>query len=1010
MEVIHDNFAIHHSSEWEFDETHRLFGVEMDVAELQDRYHYSHCISAESMRKLPTSFSQFRPGNKFQKKKNAFHWWLDFMKAMIGSKEKGTNQNSGSGAVGFVEWCPSSRSTKEKIDTAGWRFHVFVDRGVNEMKVLRDFFNKLKKEVAGLKKTGKHVDPYCHINTYDSYASKIYRTYSGEIADFEQLYDAEQTNPDASPSNLFRMRQIDGSIYPLDSYLDATGRFVFPSHNFIKLDIENISVEMMAHRKLPDYVLFNLVKPEVRVSSEPFLVEFLAHRNFKDYEIADEAMLSDFLQEHGEDFMVYQKGLDCTSKVGELTYSEVLDSCDGEQYMNEYSADQLTGEAEQERAKQMTRQAAQSEIDRIKIEALQLKDTGKLRTRTEIQNYIHQEFLARVWNDPDAFVSDPISIIIKWFHKQYDPSLIKAYPMKFRGVSAFGHCAINKMLVYDALYQIANAHREAYWCLLSRLDAFRHEYNLHLNAIFIGDAATSKSFLQWIVEINSVGETTRPLTYKTKRSDAVDHDDNHFVRVFDELPANFLYDPKNTDEDATLKTKMTKQQITHERPFTDEKTGERKKIVGKSSCIDCMIGASNEPRHKFSEALQSRVHFFESEKCVTGKTIQQCKTAWDTMKPEQKAKINEHHHNHRFEQGFSAMVWTYIRMGAICRPDTSIVGMIIQRVMQELETFGIPGDERRWERVKIICLHLAVARAEFILYKTINGKYANQQFHPDHLLDVEPLLICTEEIVLHAVGLEFDTVVSKSQAKILRAIWTIHSQNPQYKTAAEPDFNYIEINGSKKKITSMILNAIQASGQHVSRPNIQTCLQNMSDGEIQIKSRHYVKEGVGFSDGFPGYIPGDQTERSHAQCIIEGTKVQIHLNMFSDIRCGVHDNIYKTIVLRLMHRFTANKKIVLGMNLTSEPKFWETVDFQAAEELIKQTRGCGVQHTAHDDLFGKTEDSDYICENDLDVEAAEHRSETVGYDIEPYQPHDTDYDSTSYGYPLRHNKRNHGEI
>jgi hypothetical protein len=74
-------------------------------------------------------------------------------------------------------------------------------------------------------------------------------------------------------------------------------------------------------------------------------------------------------------------------------------------------------------------------------------------------------------------------------------------------MSVFGHRACDLMMVYHTLYQVASAHRDCYWVLTARLDAFRHEHKLHLNAMFVGDAATSKSFVQQQLELNSVGLT-----------------------------------------------------------------------------------------------------------------------------------------------------------------------------------------------------------------------------------------------------------------------------------------------------------------------------------------------------------------------------------------------------------------------------------------------------------------------------------------------------------------------
>ena len=1004
----------HHSTKYPLDGSRRARAVDVSDYETPDKYHYACQIPAALMRRIPTCFHNFHDSNQAQAMMQVFHWFLDFMEEMICYKAKKDPIRAGAGVLAFVEWCPSAASTKKVLATAGWRLHVFVDRKVNEMTVFWLFFDKLKKKVAKLQAASKPIPLHYHINTPAQYGSHVYEPYKGDICNFEELLNAEQTAPEAAPSNLFQMTEMEDCIFSMSDYRNESDGFQFPSSHFFKLDPEQISFEKFSRRKLPDYMLHTMAKPEIIIYREPVLrVEFSPHCMYEDFGLDPSYKPGDEWEEDGVAKLVADKHDKCliwdvgttyeSNGFGEITYNKKLHTC--KPLINYLDPSQLTGPAAAEYSKMLQRQAAISTIDSIKLSAIERQATGQFANREEKRQFVLNEFTTRVWEDPQAFVSDPIKLVLRWFHKEFNPDTIVPIKLKHQNMSVFGHRACDAMMVYHTLYQVASAHRECYWVLTARLDAFRHEHKLHLNAMFVGDAATSKSFLQQQLELNSVGLTAKTLTYQTSKAGAVDHDDNHFVRLFDEVPAAFLHDPKNKVDEPALKMKLVEQLVSHERPHIDEDTGVRTKKTGLSSCIDVIIGASNESRLAFSPALRTRFHWFESEKTMSENSIRKCQQAMRTMKAEQKHKQRKEIASHQFEQGYACLIWQFIRMGAIEKPDTSIVGIVMERFGIELGNYGIKMDTREWARVEMLALNLSIMRAKQILYCTVTGKYANvDHFHPEQLLDAEPFLICTEEIVLHAIGLEFDSVVSKSQSKILPAIWKMHKRNPAYKiSGADVDPNYIELTGTMKSVAKKIANTLQQDKQHCSRVNIQACLTDMGR-DMQIKCPVYKTQGTAakYCDLFPENDLNDGVLQNFDQLIQVANKINIHLHMFSEIRLGIKTDVYKNCVMKLRQKFTARKKIVLGTNLVAEPQFWDTVDFAPATESVRMQVGPSRQHSAYAELLGEMSDqSQFEIEEDLDVYAARQRSRKVGYNINPYVPDDADWGDQTYNYPLR---------
>ena len=461
-------------------------------------------------------------------------FFLDFVAAMLSeSKSKQESIPKGQRAAAFVEWCPSSFS-KTELSTCGWRFHVFVDREVNEMRVLEFLLQKFARETEKLSSRNKPVPAHYQINTMAKYASKVCEVYTGEQGNVEQLWQGLSEGCQMAPSNIFELDELENSVYSVNDYFNETEEFVFPSPNFLRLDTELLSAKM--HRRyLPDHVMFSFVKPEIRVLRDPFNVDFLAHRYHRDVAIEHEQELDQFLEENGDNYIVVEPSI-CHNmfQIGEVTYSKITHN--GSVWLDTTDLEEVEGDASALYEKMKLKQHTVSTIDHITLAAMEKEDDASV--------FIEQEFQTHVWNDPDCFESKPLKSIIRWMKKEYDHTFIKPYPLVHRDMSVFGHRACIVMNMYHHLYQMSSAHRACYWIHIARLDAFRHEHNLHLNCALTGDAATSKSYLFTVMEQNSIGGTVSTRTYDTDKADAIDSDVDHVVSVFDEAPPGFFKDPK----------------------------------------------------------------------------------------------------------------------------------------------------------------------------------------------------------------------------------------------------------------------------------------------------------------------------------------------------------------------------------------------------------------------------------------------------------------------------------
>ena len=295
---------------------------------------------------------------------------------------------------------------------------------------------------------------------------------------------------------------------------------------------------------------------------------------------------------------------------------------------------------------------------------------------------------------------------------------------------------------------------------------------------------------------------------------------------------------------------------------------------------------------------------------------------WQSTK---KAKLKAAVMFHKFEQAYVALVWQFVRMGRLVEPNKTAVGLVTRRFNEILKKdYNIEIESRTLERVKRLSQNLAIVRAKQILYHTVTGKYANVPFHPSQIKDAEPYMVCTEEIVMHAIGLEFDTVIS-NRRKVLEKIWLMHKENENYKQDDKGDdnVNYMQISGNIRSISKRLLNALMEDDVHVSSCNIQTVFEEIKDQTLN--SFGYTNDSDSFNDGMPGY---DKEKKRWSAYEEFGGNIYLHLDLFKDLRRSRHEkNVYKLTLEKMIHAYSDEKIMILGMNSFDykDPRYWDTL-------------------------------------------------------------------------------------
>jgi len=197
---------------------------------------------------------------------------------------------------------------------------------------------------------------------------------------------------------------------------------------------------------------------------------------------------------------------------------------------------------------------------------------------------------------------------------------------------------------------------------------------------------------------------------------------------------------------------------------------------------------------------------------------------------------------------------------------------------------------------------------------------------------------------------------------------------------------------TKSILQTKIQTALESMQENVGLCNISTVLKDL---ERNVMTKGYDLKKVGtpgtFNDGFPEY---DGNPRSFQMCEQHPTKFLFHLELFADTRKQEESNIYKTIMSELGHEFTADKLIVLGTKdytLPTRPEVFDTIRLGPRNgRRIKLQRGIGPVRNTFGISGNEAARSDVVLDRDVDIFAAEQRSDNVGYEIDPYTPNEED--------------------
>lgn len=349
-------------------------------------------------------------------------------------------------------------------------------------------------------------------------------------------------------------------------------------------------------------------------------------------------------------------------------------------------------------------------LDFLKYEAIILK---KVYKDEHLQKLLFDKFKDDVVENPYAIVSEPFRVILDWGIENKS-HVIKRKKYKdwndLDGMWKHENIFINsmnwKMDVFDNDLQVATGHSSLMMLHHSKYDAYRQTMDLHMNIIFTGEGATSKSFLFEKMRQMSIPATVVELTYQTSKADAIDGDRNDTITVFNEAPAGLFMTNKHTDpgDEARFKEKLTSQRVSCKTYEKDDETGLRTNRTTISQSIGVYMGATNDDPADATEAMRTRFYFGQFEKSERkNKSMDACMQGEKIWNEIGEDLLQETMNDFHMEHYRMALLFKLMYIGAISYPTLTTSDIVFMKMSDKLRKMKLNTSTRFKERYDILC-------------------------------------------------------------------------------------------------------------------------------------------------------------------------------------------------------------------------------------------------------------------------------------------------------------------
>ena len=429
-------------------------------------------------------------------------------------------------------------------------------------------------------------------------------------------------------------------------------------------------------------------------------------------------------------------------------------------------------------------------FDRIASEERNGESTDResnLRSYLGIQNRIIRDY-NNLCMSKSSKISHTGLLLNEWFENREYEDRVQLMPEKEQlwlgvneplfdpSMSVFGNMVARRMLRLESSVFVTSTHSVILTLLFGTLDAYRHEFDLHFNALLTGPNSTGKSFICEKIGELRVRDTVTKVDTSTSNAGYVDTDHNDQIVYTEELkPSSFRDRAKggNDDDEAKLKeflTSMTRTKVV----FHTDPSGRRGQRVSHSQQITSRLECTNILPHHLSAPILSRYSLYpvEMQRRIDRETSHMtgvkkrlgvaAKERYAMFRDELACEQYLHYHTEKL-----------LACYALSEPTLGAYNSIMQVFGKYLEDHhNIHVHPRTFQRAAILARQFTISLALEYLFSNPYSKYYKIPFCINYLRDLDPLLRDTEEIAYCALDAIRHEIIDGKRPVVIRLIKT----------------------------------------------------------------------------------------------------------------------------------------------------------------------------------------------------------------------------------------------
>ena len=357
------------------------------------------------------------------------------------------------------------------------------------------------------------------------------------------------------------------------------------------------------------------------------------------------------------------------------------------------------------------------------------------------------------------------------------------------------------------------------------------------------------------------------------------------------------------------------------------------------------------------------------------------------MRPEDKEHSAQFVREHQWYQYATFLVEKFIYIGAIHDVDMSVAETILRKCTELLESQKVrAGHPRDYERVSLLARSMTIVAALYELYCL-----TDKEFTLDSLTDIEPYLICTEEIALCAFQMMSTQYVRPKESEVVRAMCDhTNGLSRLYKMDenGEVDACYIRLNATGRSEWDKMKNLARklATLCNVGENNILIVLGSLLRRSVRSPaytspSQMVDPERLGIDTNKP---------RENIPCLeFEENRAFVATHAWQMVRNRT-DIIAETIA-STQHAASREETFILGKPMADYPQLLDCTQRRPTRQPIVYTNMLAMDDVTATLLGGYGQMSDarnpeagvVVHNDDLEASAFAERQRRLGYDAWP---------------------------